>query len=436
MVRYFVHCAIAILTGVLLAPGATRASTHSQDQIARIGVLAFRGAQTANRQWDPLAGYLSRTIGGWDFRIVPVTLVSASEKIRNNQLEFLITNPGHYISLSEKFGLSVLATRERRSDPGSAGLLQFGTSIFALRQRGIDTLDDLRDKRIAAVSPDAFGGFQLSWHEFIKQNIDPFHDLKSLRFMGFPQDAIVGAVQSGEVDAGIVRSGLLESLAAEGRISLADFVVLQGNNQPGYPHQVSGALYPEWPFTAMPGIEKSLRENVAAALLATQKPTPLSDGLGDLWSAPLSYETVRALTTAYHQREAVTDAGTERALWIARVALVALLGAAAFAGLILALRARTPAAADAVGKRPGKLDQAAISIKNRFETLTKREREVLSMICTGEQSKTIATKLGISHKTVEYHRSNLLHKTQAATSTQLVQLATRFGYDLGLSPGS
>ncbi len=48
--------------------------------------------------------------------------------------------------------------------------------------------------------------------------------------MGFPQDEIVSAVARGDVQAGVIRSGLLESLNAEGRINLSDFVVLQSNS--------------------------------------------------------------------------------------------------------------------------------------------------------------------------------------------------------------
>ncbi len=74
-------------------------------------------------------------------------------------------------------------------------------------------------------------------------------------------------------------------------------------------------------------------------------------------------------------------------------------------------------------------------IKRRFQSLTKRELEVLSLICFGHPSKEIAETLGISLKTVEYHRANLLQKTDAGTTAHLVQLATRFGYDLGITLG-
>ncbi len=423
-----------LLSCLILATGlASPARADSHFKTAHIGVLAFRGADAATDQWSSLATYLDKSVDGWRFEFVPVTLVSASEKIRAKELEFLITNPGHYVSLSEKFGLSVLATRERRTPPQAQGLLRFGTAIFVRSDSGIRTLNDLKGKRLAAVSPEAFGGFQLSWLEFDKQQIDPFKDIGSLRFMGFPQDAIVDTVLSGRVDAGIVRSGLLESLAAEGRIDLQDITVLQDNDQLGYPHHVSGALYPEWPFTALPGIEKTLREKVTLALLSTQTPSAETAALRDLWSAPLSYESVRTLTARYHLRD-VPASVSASATWTTRLSIVALLATAAMALWALSRR-RSRRLSDADPDDDPE-DKATVEIKSRFDTLTKREREILSLICTGEQSKTIASKLGISPKTVEFHRSNLLHKTEAATSAQLVQLATRFGYDQGLSLGT
>ncbi len=414
-------------------------------RVAHVGVLAFRGAELARARWQPLADYLGASVDGWDFVLVPVTLVSAPEKIESKQIDFLITNPGHYVTLADQLALSVLATRERRV--GGAGLLRYGSAIFCRRDAGITSLADLRGKRLAAVSPDAFGGFQLAWHEFRRQQIDPFTDLASIRFMGFPQDAIVAAVASGEVDAGVVRAGLLENLAAENRIRLQDFRVLQDNSQPSYPYKTSGALYPEWPFTALPGIDKRLREQVTRALLDTQLGEVAQRfGLRDLWSAPLSYESVRALVRDFQARDG-RDGG--RVSWIATPAAGLGLGLAAAMTVLLAsimLRRRAPvpvAAAHAPGATPAAPEPAAHQPETtappedlaRFQSLTKREREVLSLICVGKSSRDIADALGISPKTVEYHRSNLLQKSGAKTSAHLVQLVTRLEHDLGFSLG-
>ncbi len=430
-------CFRAFCLAVILGGGAA-AQTSAGDQTAKIGVLAFRGAGPAEAQWQPLARYLSDAVDGWRFEIVPVTLVSAPGEIRAGSLDFLITNPGHYVTLAEQFGLGALATRERRVGDEAKGLMRYGTVIFTRSDSGIVALDDLKGKRVAAVSPEAFGGFQLAWQEFTDRGIDPFSDIETIRFMGFPQDAIVTAVLNGEVEAGIVRSGLLEGLASEGRISLPDFVVLHNNSQPGYPYMVTGRLYPEWPFTALPGIDKSLREAVTLALLDTQKPQVAGAfALQDLWSAPLSYEDVRQLTSAYH------DAGTEPVETENLIKdpyffifLIVVGGTILF--LVrstpqIAWRSRKPVKSAVLPETEEERELACF--KERFDNLTKREREILSMICNGQQTREIAETLGISPKTVEYHRANLLQKTDAGTTARLVQLATRFGFDLGFSPG-
>ena len=409
---------------------------QSSDRIARIGVLAFRGAQSAQDNWRNLAAYLSQTVPGWTFEIVPITLVSAPEMIKAKRIDFLITNPGHFVVLARDHPLSALATRERLVPQAAAGLLTFGTAIFTRKGSGIRTITDLKGKNLAAVSPDAFGGFQVAWDELRRQGIDPFSDLDTIHFMGFPQDAIVTAVFNGDMDAGVIRSGLLEKLQAEGRIDLADFEVLGSKSQPEYPFLVTGHLYPEWPFLALPWIEKSLREDVILALLGTQNVQVRAQfGLVDIWSAPLSYEGVRRLLNDFQARVRTSAPPTG---WIARnPALTVLLAgivlsALVMATLLIALR-RGPArpAPKAAGDTP---EIRAARVK--FDSLTKREREVLSMICGGLATKAIADELGISPKTVEFHRANLLLKTKAGTTAHMVQLATRIEGDLGFSLGN
>lgn len=402
---------IIMILAMLWCAGGAVAQSH----VARIGVLAFRGVETTTSEWQPLADYLSRQIDGWHFELVPVTLETTPEALASGQLDFLVTNPGHYVSLAPDFGLSPLATREK-----SGGLMQFGVAIIARSGAGISTLEDLRGKTVAAVSPEAFGGFQLGWHAFMQEGIDPFSDLRALRFMGFPHDEIIKAVREGRVDAGIIRGGLLEKLAAGGQLSMQDFVVLRSNGHPGFPYLVSGELMPEWPFLVMPDVEKHLRESVLVALLETQKGT---SGLQDIWSAPLSYERVRQLNATYQNR---AKSGSVWPYWLGAAMGVLLLSMWGWRAAFAPVSHDPPAPLP--DSDPGPDDTATIAL---FESLTKRERQVLALVCTGKSSKEIAGKLGVSLKTIEYHRANILHKTKAGSSPHLVQLATRLGYDLG-----
>jgi two-component system response regulator FixJ len=71
-----------------------------------------------------------------------------------------------------------------------------------------------------------------------------------------------------------------------------------------------------------------------------------------------------------------------------------------------------------------RLNQKRVSaIKSCAEQLTPREHEVMQYVLGSTQNKIIAIELGISIKTVELHRANLMAKMHAMTSTELVRMA-------------
>ncbi len=59
--------------------------------------------------------------------------------------------------------------------------------------------------------------------------------------------------------------------------------------------------------------------------------------------------------------------------------------------------------------------------------LTKREKEVLELICKGYSNQQISIELFISQRTVERHRSSLLYKTESKNSISLVVFAIKNG---------
>jgi DNA-binding NarL/FixJ family response regulator len=61
------------------------------------------------------------------------------------------------------------------------------------------------------------------------------------------------------------------------------------------------------------------------------------------------------------------------------------------------------------------------------EVLTPREREVLTLIAEGNTNQEIAATLGLSKKTVESHRSNIMRKLDLRDVTDLVKYAIRKG---------
>ena len=70
-------------------------------------------------------------------------------------------------------------------------------------------------------------------------------------------------------------------------------------------------------------------------------------------------------------------------------------------------------------------DKALGALKERFEALTSREREVMVHVVRGRLSKQIAADIGISEVTVKVHRSNMMRKMEAASLPELGRMADK-----------
>ena len=73
------------------------------------------------------------------------------------------------------------------------------------------------------------------------------------------------------------------------------------------------------------------------------------------------------------------------------------------------------------------LSQSQAGSTDPFDLLTRREREVLRLAAQGQTAAGIAEHLGISPRTVEIHRANLMHKLELETTGDLVRYALRKG---------
>ena len=60
---------------------------------------------------------------------------------------------------------------------------------------------------------------------------------------------------------------------------------------------------------------------------------------------------------------------------------------------------------------------------SKLAALTDRERDVMQLAVLGHTNKHIARELGISHRTVEIHKSKIMHKTGAQNLLDLVRIA-------------
>jgi methyl-accepting chemotaxis protein PixJ len=259
-----------------------------------IGILAKRGDDTATNQWQATADYLTKEVpGGHTFEIVPLDFEETYQAVKDGTVDFVIANSGMYVDFEGLYNANRIATLKnlRLGKPYTV----FGGVIFRrANSPEIQTLKDLKGKKMMAVNKTSLGGWQMQWGEMKEAGIDPFKDLKSLEF-GETHDNVVYAVRDGKVDVGAVRTDTLERMANEGKIKLEDFVVInqQTNLQKDFPFLLSTDLYPEWPFAATQNTPNELSEEVASALLRMPKDSEAAKtAKAEGWTVPLNYRPV------------------------------------------------------------------------------------------------------------------------------------------------
>lgn len=260
---------------------------------AVIGVLAFRSKTDTLTEWQPLATYLNRKISSHNFIIRPLSYAEFNEAAASDELDFMFTNPEHYIYLSAKFDASRMATLIR-ANVGGRELTEFGGVIITRYERNdIEKLSDLRGKQIAAVDELSLGGY-LAQRVLLQQNRIDITKESKISFTDMPHDKVVYIVESGSADVGFIRTGVLEKMAKEGKINLNDFKII--HQQKNFPQALSTTLYPEWPFASSKHTDRVLANHVGIALLNLPYGSEITKTAGYYgWNIPLSYEGIRSL---------------------------------------------------------------------------------------------------------------------------------------------
>jgi FixJ family two-component response regulator len=72
-------------------------------------------------------------------------------------------------------------------------------------------------------------------------------------------------------------------------------------------------------------------------------------------------------------------------------------------------------------------EKEVASLRQRFDQLTPREREVLALVVAGMLNKQAAARLDIAEKTIKVHRAQVMTKMEAKSLADLVRMASRLG---------
>jgi diguanylate cyclase (GGDEF)-like protein/PAS domain S-box-containing protein len=303
--RFWIACVCCLLS----AGGAL--ASHS----VRIGVLAFQDKATTLAQWQPTAVRLAQNIANTEFQLIPLTYEELDIEVERQRLDFVLTNPEHYVVLRNRYKLRPMATINQRI--GEQVVDEFGSVILTRTDGPVQDFSDVRGKRVAAVGLNSLGGYLMAADTLANQGIE-LSDPKAvnLSFLGVPHSRVVKAVLANEADVGIVRTGVLEQMVSAGQLDLTQIRVL--NQQPAqrFPQLLSTDLYPEWPWAAMPQTSNDLTKAVLVILLQIPPDSPAAiAGRYQGFSVPANYTSVEELMRRMHAYPGLPEEDLWESLW-------------------------------------------------------------------------------------------------------------------------
>ena len=296
-----VRCCLLLLLLLLLVAGPEVCRAQAAELPVKIGVLAIRGKAVATQRWHSTANYLSSYINSYRFSIVALEHSEIEDSIKNGDVDFVLLNPLLYVEFEERYGINRIATlKEERLGQAYS---QYGGVIFTRADStDIRALADLEDTRFAAVAEESLGGWQMAKRELVERGIKPDSCFRELLFTDNHYD-VVRAVTERQVDAGTVRTNVLEELAAAGRIKLEDYYIFPAlaENAKQTPYFCTTRQYPNWPIAKVRHTPDELAEQVSITLLQ-MKPyfTAAIAAQCAGWTIPLDYQPVHDLMRVLH----------------------------------------------------------------------------------------------------------------------------------------
>ena len=390
------HLAIAFALATLLMWTSPPAGAREEGEI-RVGVLDFLGSEATVSEWSPMLRHLEASLPGHSVRLARLDHAGMRAAVAAGELDFIVTNPGHYVELEAEFGASrilTLVAGHGRSPTRALG----STMLVRADRKDLRALVDLRGKRVAIVGREGFGGFQLMWGALATSGLSPDEDFAELQTVGFPMSRVLEEVASGRADAGIVRTCMLESLGEAAR----SFRVLAPRAEPDFPCATTTPLYPDWPLASLRHTSSTLGRQVAIALLSMDA---ARDGLA--WAVPADYQSVHELFRqlqigpyAYLREPTLMVLAQRYWPWVAGFAVVLL-------GWIL----YTVRVEYLVQKRTAALS-AALAERDRLEASARDAQEqaghLARLSVLGELSGTLAHELNQPLATIANYANSLI----------------------------
>ncbi|HKX33248.1 MAG TPA: putative selenate ABC transporter substrate-binding protein [Blastocatellia bacterium] len=203
-----------LILALALAIGC-RAQRSANSEVLRVSMIPTTDPGKVLRESQPLIAYLERETGLKLDLTVPTNYAAVVEAVANDQVDIAYLGGFTYVQASRRSGVVPLVQRERDQNFHSLFITHVGT--------GIDSLDDLKGRRIAFGDVNSTSGHLMPEYFMREAKVDP--EVISNAIYTGGHDATALAVANRKVDAGALDETVYRKMVADGKLDGAQVKV-------------------------------------------------------------------------------------------------------------------------------------------------------------------------------------------------------------------
>lgn len=215
----------------------------------------------------PTVEYLIRELPQYRFEVKELNPEFLKTQIAEASPDFLIASASSYVSLIDSRGAQQIVTKKRET----AGSVDASVgSVFIVRsdRKDIRSLQDLKEKSVAATSPVDFDGWLIAMDELSQNGIDPDNCFGNKIFTHYNYPDPATYVKVGMAEAAVLPVCEFESMVSTGQLKAEDFKVIGSKGDASEKCVRSTDLFPDVVFSSMPSASPEMVKAVSLAMLS------------------------------------------------------------------------------------------------------------------------------------------------------------------------
>ena len=441
---------------IVVASAAWLTLSKATAQTYYLGVLAPQGETAAQNRWQPWLDELNDQLSDDTVILVPLALENWQQQIKARQFALVLGPQVQFIKMNnirwrwlatlqadtaqltsnvqnshdKKFsnqGFDTDGINEQESQnqfsatvtlanafnrlnehmplKQPSAMEEVASALWVAADSDIYRLQDLKQRHIAAVDTDAFGGYLLGAHLLQQNGITPSH--YQTQFVGYPIERTLHALAGGKVDAAITPLCLMEEMARRGQINEKQYRLIHPVATVSS-CQSSTKIYPNWTLAATDqapdALVRQINQNLFGKNQSEQKAALL--GTNQHWLPAESSSDAERILYEMNRHPAqkqlsahIVDWIKAHRLWMAVIILVILISTVNYAWMSwLAWR------------RQKKIVRQNRLIRDYDQQLHQSERFAV----IGEMSGAIAHEINQPLATIQNYAQGLLIRSQHA----------------------